>query len=54
VAGEVIADRHELTVPATELSGASRLAVGMYDPPTGERLQGDSVVLELFRRETER
>ena len=38
VAGEVIADRHELAMLPQGLTGRSQLAVGMYDPLTGARL----------------
>jgi len=38
VAGEVIADRHPITVPAGAPVGEYALYVGMYAPDTGERL----------------
>ena len=57
VTGEIIVDRYEL--PIGELGGPHKLAVGMYNPLTGERLaafnaQGnrleqDRVLLELSR-----
>ena len=36
LAGEYLADSHTLTLPASP--GKLRLAVGLYDPATGERL----------------
>ena len=35
--GEVIPDRHAMTLPADPPSGAYRLEIGLYDPLTGER-----------------
>ena len=37
-AGEMIADRHGVLVPATLPAGEYELRVGIYSPPTGERL----------------
>jgi len=36
--GEIIADRHELAVPADGPAGSLTLRVGLYRPTTGERL----------------
>jgi hypothetical protein len=36
--GEVLADRYSLRVPPDLAPGSYRLAVGLYDPQTGERL----------------
>jgi hypothetical protein len=50
VAGEHIADTHTLRVQADARPGAHRLAVGFYDPTTGERLltpdAADAVTLD--------
>ncbi len=36
--GEIIADRYGLLLPATMPAGRYTLAVGLYDPVTGQRL----------------
>ncbi len=50
LSGEYLADVHTVSVAADTLSGMYRLAVGFYDPASGERLKtpegGDEVVLE--------
>lgn len=48
--GEVILDRHTLTLPDALPEGPLALRVGLYDPSTGERLQtadGDFVTIPL-------
>jgi len=48
--GEYLADRHTVTLAPDTPAGTYRLAVGLYDPVTGERLKtpdgADQVVLE--------
>jgi uncharacterized membrane protein len=48
--GEYLADQHMLTLAPDAPAGSYRLAVGLYDPVTGERLKtpdgADQVVLE--------
>jgi hypothetical protein len=48
--GEHLADQHTVTLAADAPTGSYRLAVGLYDPVTGERLKmpdgDDQVVLE--------
>ena len=48
--GEYLADRHTVTLAPDAPAGTYRLAVGLYDPVTGERLKtpdgADQVVLE--------
>ena len=48
--GEYLADRHTVTLAPDAPAGTYRLAVGLYDPETGERLKmpdgADQVVLE--------
>ena len=48
--GEYLADRHTVTLAPDTPAGTYRLAVGLYDPATGERLKtpagADQVVLE--------
>jgi uncharacterized membrane protein len=48
--GEFLADRHTVTLSPDAPTGTYRLAVGLYDPATGERLKmpdgADQVVLE--------
>ena len=48
--GEYLADRHTVTLAPDAPAGTYRLAVGLYDPATGERLKmpdgADQVVLE--------
>ncbi len=39
--GEVVPDDHALAIPAEAASGAYAIVVGLYDPPTGERLPVD-------------
>ena len=50
LAGEYLADTHTLTVSADAPAGVYRLAIGFYDPASGERLQtpdgADRTVLE--------
>jgi len=50
LAGEYLADEHVVTVAADTPPGRYRLAVGFYDPATGERLKtpagADQVILE--------
>jgi hypothetical protein len=49
--GEYLADRHTVTLAADARPGAYRLAIGLYDPVTGERLKTpdgkDQAVLEM-------
>jgi hypothetical protein len=49
--GEYLADRHEVTIVAGAPPGRYRLAVGLYDPATGQRLTTrtgtDQVVLDM-------
>jgi 4-amino-4-deoxy-L-arabinose transferase-like glycosyltransferase len=51
LADEYIKDEHQVSVRADAQAGAYRLAVGLYDPASGERLKmpdgADQVVLEL-------
>ena len=53
VSGEVIADRHSLTLPDALPPGVYRLLVGLYDPTSGERLPvvggGPERAVELAR-----
>jgi len=48
--GEYLADRHTVTLATDAPAGTYRLAVGLYDPVTGERLKmpdgADQVMLE--------
>jgi hypothetical protein len=48
--GEYLADLHTVTIAPDALPGAYRIAVGLYDPATGERLKtpdgADQMVLE--------
>ena len=48
--GEYLADRHEVSIAADAAAGRYRLAIGLYDPATGQRLMtpegADRLLLE--------
>ena len=48
--GEYLTDRHTMTLAPDAPAGTYRVAVGLYDPATGERLKtpdgADQLVLE--------
>jgi len=42
VAGEYLADPHDVTIDPATPPGAYQLEVGLYDPQTGQRVQTDA------------
>jgi hypothetical protein len=42
VAGEYLADPHDVTIDLATPPGAYQLEVGLYDPQTGQRVQTDA------------